>query len=740
MGQNQCRENANGNANAGTNLASALRRMSVLSQQVGQQPPLCVEGRNCWRIAPATRAAFLIDGAAYFEAFAAAAARARESIFLVGWDFHSQVRLVRDGRRRHSPTELRAYLNSLVAGRRDLHIYILLWDFAMIYALEREVLPIVTKDWRTHRRVHFVVDGCHPVGASHHQKIIVIDDAVAFVGGIDLTRNRWDTPAHQANDPRRVNEDGRPYRPFHDVQMLVAGEAAAALGDLVRERWRRATGKNLRVPAGAAADPWPSGVLPEMKNVNVAISRTEPAYEEHPPIHEVEALYCDTIAAARQYIYIENQYLTSAVIGDALTARLREPQGPEIVLVLPQNAPGWLEESTMDILRARLLRQLHGADKCGRLRVYHPTVPGLGNQAVTVHAKILVVDDRLVRVGSSNLSNRSMGLDTECDLTVEAADDERTEDAIAHFRNRLLGEHLGVSPTAVGEMVSTTGSLVRGIEALRGNERTLVPLEDDTPAWALELAPDAIIDPERPVDPDTLIAEIMPPEDRRSGGRALVRGALLLVLLLAGVALWRWTPLADGVDAQALVQWVTRLRATPSAPHLPVMVLAAYLLGSVVLVPVTLLIVATIILVGPVLGVLYAFTGCVLSAMVTYGVGAWLGRDVVRHFAGSRVNRLSQQLARHGVLAVVTVRVIPVAPFTIVNLVAGASHIGFRDFVTGTALGMGPGILVISLFASQLEHTAQDPSLDRLLLLAGITLLMGLAALWIRRRLTPGNR
>lgn len=714
--------------------------MQVLVEQATEQQRICRAGRNCWRILPTKRVTFLIDGAAYFKAFTAAAELARESIVIVGWDIHSQVRLVRDGHPRRFPAELRAFLLSLLARRQDLHVYILVWDFAMIYALEREVLPIVIKDWRAHRQIHFVVDGQHPVGASHHQKIVVIDDAVAFVGGLDLTCSRWDTPTHRANNPLRVNEDGQPYRPFHDVQMLVDGEAAAALGELARQRWKRATGQNMRVPRAAIHDPWPVGLQPDLTEVGVAIARTEPSYEGRKPIREIEALYCDAIAAARESIYIENQYLTSAVIGSALAARLQEPHGPEVVLVLPQNAPGWLEKNTMDVLRARLLRQLRSADAFGRLRVYCPTVPGLGAQCITVHSKVFVVDDRLVRVGSSNLSNRSMGFDTECDLAVEAVGDARIRKAITHFRNRLLSEHLGVHPETIAETVKATDSLVEAIDALRGNERTLVPLAGDVPAWVDELTPSAIIDPERPVDPDTLMAELIHPQERRSGGRALVRNALLLFLLLGLVAAWRWTPLAKEVDAQTLIEWLTFLRENASAPVFPAVIITAYVVGSLVLFPVTLLIVATVVLVGPVQGVLYALAGCLVGAMLTYGVGAWLGRDVVRRFAGSRVNRLSRRLARHGVLAVVTVRMIPVAPFTIVNMAAGASHIAFRDFVAGTALGMGPGILVISLFARQLESAARTPALDRMLLLVGFTLLIGVAAIWLRRWLTCRNR
>jgi len=136
---------------------------------------ILTEERNCWRVAPAERVAFLVDAAAYFAAFAATIERARKSIFITGWDIDSRVALVRDKDAWELSARLGDYLNGVVSRRRGLHAYVLVWDFAMIYALEREPLPILKLGWRTHRRLHFRLDGNHPIGASHHQKIVVVD-------------------------------------------------------------------------------------------------------------------------------------------------------------------------------------------------------------------------------------------------------------------------------------------------------------------------------------------------------------------------------------------------------------------------------------------------------------------------------------------------------------------------------------------------------------------------------------
>jgi phospholipase D1/2 len=705
-------------------------------------------GRNCWRRAVAERAAFLVDGEAYFSAFADAVARAQHSILLTAWDVHSRTRL-RPGRPPSDlPDHLGDLLNEVVSRRPRLHAYVLDWDFAMIYALEREKLPLYKLDWRTHRRLHFRLDGNHPPGASHHQKIAVIDDAVAFVGGFDLSSARWDTPQHLAVDPRRINPWGKSYPPHHDVQLALAGPVAAALGDLVRERWRRATGQRIapprtREPRGgmarllrmgrdvAPADPWPPGLSPDFEHVEVGIARTEPHWEGRPEVREVEALHLDAIASARRHVFIENQYLTSTCVRDALVERLNEPNGPEVVLVLPCECTGWLEENTMGLLRHRLLQRLAEADRHGRLRAYYPVVPGLANgRFLNVHSKVLVIDDDFVKVGSSNASNRSMGVDTECDAAIEAGGDARVSRAIAGLRNRLLGEHLGVDPERIGEATSASGSLVRTIESLRHEGRTLVPVAPQISPLFDEILPDVPpFDPERPIRPEHLLREILP-DDLPAPKRHPMWKALAILLALAGVAAaWRWTPLREWISPDRLTAWTEPLRDGPMG------LLAAaglWVLAALLLVPVTVLTAVAILAFGPLYGFGIALGGGLVSAAIAFSAGRVLWRDTVRRIAGRRLNRLSRRLARSGLLAVVAVRLLPIAPFTVVNLVCGASHVRFRDFFAGSALVIVPGTAAVAFFADRMgeavAHPRPGPIAVALALVAAITWLARLLA------------
>jgi phosphatidylserine/phosphatidylglycerophosphate/cardiolipin synthase-like enzyme/uncharacterized membrane protein YdjX (TVP38/TMEM64 family) len=709
------------------------------------------EGRNCWRIARAERAAFLIDGVAYFSALRAAVAEAQRQLLIIGWDVDSRVQLMPEGAPDDGPAELLGFLNRVLDRRPELQVFVLGWNFSVIFALERELLPVY-RFGRAHPRLRFQLDSAHPVGASHHQKIVVIDDRLAFAGGLDLTIRRWDTPQHLAGHPRRIDPTGQSYPPIHDVQMMADGDVARALGEIARERWLAATGQRIMAPAlpdsgpgTAATHPWPIAVTPDAVELPIGIARTRPAREPAPDVHEILNLTLDAIASAQHHIYIENQYLTSAVAGRALAARLQEPEGPEIVVVLPRTECGWLEKSSMGVMRGRLLHRLRQADRYNRLGLFYPTVPGLAGDCLNVHAKVLVVDDQLARVGSSNLSNRSMGLDTECDLAIDADRDPARQAIVAGLRNRLLAEHLGSTPEAVASALAAHGSLLRAIAELRSGERTLAPLPFDEAAEegapSAERAPDAafnlafmdglVCDPEQPA-PDKLLADLVPHEYRRPMHRSLMGYALALLALLAIAAVWRFTPLRQYLEIERAAALGRRLRGHPAAPLL---VLAGYLTGALVLFPITLLLTATALVFPPLAAFTYSLFGALAGAVTTYGIGRLLGRRNLRWLRGPRLTRVRDQLQRRGLMAIVTARLLPVGNFSIINMVAGALAIRLRDFLLGNLLGLLPGILALTLFANRLRSTLRDPMPRNLLVLAALAVAILAALAGLRRRL-----
>ena len=177
------------------------------------------------------------------------------------------------------------------------------------------------------------------------------------------------------------------------------------------------------------------------------------------------------------------------------------------------------------------------------------------------------------------------------------------------------------------------------------------------------------------------------------------------VLVACGLlaAAWKWIPLS-ALDLRQVSVWL--------APHrhawyaMPVVMLAFMALG---LVPVMLLIAATGIAFGPVLGPLYAMAGCLASASMGFAIGRWLGFGGVQRLSGASINRISRSLKRNGTLAVFLVRKVP-APFTLVNIVVGASTIRYRDFLIGTTLGMGAFVIALAGFGYQLTNVLHHPS------------------------------
>ena len=449
-------------------------------------------GRNCWRIERAGRAALIVDAADYFHLARKAMLRAKKQILLIGWDFDTRICLDYDARD-DAPVELGAFLSWLPRHRPGLQIHILKWDVGAIKLLGRGTTVLRLMRWAASKQIHFKLDGAHAMGASHHQKIVVIDDKLAFCGGIDMTADRWDTRDHTDKDEhRRRPTTHRRYHPWHDASMAVDGKVAAALGDLARERWKAAGGEPLSPPS-ASSDPWPEELEPQFRDLDIAVARTRGEFGGEQPIREIEALYADMIKGARRFVYAENQYFASRVIAEAICRRLEEPEPPEFVIVNPCTGQGWLDDEVMSPARSELLRLIAKADHKNRFRIYYPVTEG--GEEIYVHSKITVVDDRQLRVGSANMNNRSMGLDSECDLLIDSAD---ANPAIAAIRTGLLAEHLGASSDTLDEKFAETGSLIATIDSYASNQgRRLVPfVPGPTNAVERALARSEALDPE----------------------------------------------------------------------------------------------------------------------------------------------------------------------------------------------------------------------------------------------------
>ncbi|MGI2030919.1 phospholipase D-like domain-containing protein [Rhizobium panacihumi] len=461
-------------------------------------------GRNAWRTAVATKAAFLIDGADYYRRLEQVILRARKSIFIIGWDFNPDI-LLRPGDA-DSPT-IGALLRRRVEEEPGLEIRILVWGMGPVYS-GKSFRMFREMEWNAHERISLRFDFGHPLRASHHQKIVCIDDSVAFLGGIDLTARRWDTRDHAIDQPLRISPDGKPYGPVHDMQGIVSGEAARIVGEVARKRWKRATREI--VPLDAEGDRqhaktlWPDDLEAALENCPTGLALTMPWRWHGKRGHrESIRLTHDALRAAQRHIYLESQYLASFGVARTIATRLQEEDGPEIVILVTRESHGFLEKVMMGNNRNRLIRKLKRADRFNRLRVYFAVTSDAAGleREIIVHSKLIVIDDRLLRIGSSNLNYRSEGLDTESDLAFEPVTKEGRK-AITAMRDDLLAEHLGVTPAEITASMTETGSMLVTIDRYNAGARGLRPFNVDlTRGETDSVLGTSIADPKRPFWP-----------------------------------------------------------------------------------------------------------------------------------------------------------------------------------------------------------------------------------------------
>lgn len=463
------------------------------------------ETRSVWRYEMATRAHVVVDAADYFELMHDVMCDAKQRVFLIGWDFDTRISLASGRRwwnvnkRKEAPARLGSFVLWLANRTPGLEIRLLKWNVAIIKALKRGTMTIDLVRWGLNKSIDFKFDAAHPVGCSHHQKIVVIDDKLAVCGGIDMTSDRWDTRDHVHDDKRRRRPNGRSYDPWHDVTMIMEGDIAKALGDLGRERWKVAGGDELLPCRPQEESPWPKKLEAEFENVEIGIARTRAEHADCPQVAEIENLFVEQIARAKRFVYAETQYFASRRIAEAICQRLSEPNPPEFLIINPLTADGWLEQLAMDSARAELVRAVQKVDHAGRFHIFVPYTTG--GTPIYVHAKLTIVDDEILRVGSANMNNRSMGLDSECDVFIDSVRPANSHvgPKITNLRHSLLAEHCGISEEEVAQLLEKHGSMAAMIGAIPREGKHVRPLElPELSDTEKAVAQNSLLDPERP--------------------------------------------------------------------------------------------------------------------------------------------------------------------------------------------------------------------------------------------------
>lgn len=503
--------------------------MKMRSAPPSRSSPILAPGRNCWAVCAADQSGLLIDARAYYKAFRDAAARARRYLLIAGWRFNSDIRLVRGpDAGQGEEDQLVPFLDGLCERKPGLHVYILAWDFSINYAPEWELFQKRKFESSRHKRIHFCFDAAHAIGGSHHQKLVVIDGRIAFVGGLDFSPGSWDDRDHHALNLDRTDSGQEPHDPYHDIQAYVTGAAASELASYFQSRWEAACGGRLDLLPEPTGGPPPFRASVRLGPAEIALSQTWPPTLTRPEsVRQIRQLFLDAVASARELIYVENQYLSSEAFYQALRERMQAPNQPrlEIILVLPKRMHGWIEAAAVGGPRVRILDDLRElAQTTGhRLGVYYSAVKTADDRElqVFIHSKVLLVDDRFLTVGSANLSNRSLGLDSELNVAWEArtSADAKLMGAIRRVRVSLLAEHCGLRHSAAAR---------RGLRRTQGLVDWLDRIADEGVSRLHRLTPEVILaerewldqlarwgfslDPERPVIEENLheAAEAVP--------------------------------------------------------------------------------------------------------------------------------------------------------------------------------------------------------------------------------------
>lgn len=483
--------------------------------------PILSNEQSCWRLSRCDDARLLVDAKDYYAAFYRAALSAERRIQLAGWQFDSSVEILRgdEARAAEHPTRLLPFLEALCRRRPELEIFILAWDFNPVFALEREWLQAAVFGLGP-ANLHFQFDDRHALGASHHQKIAVIDDRLAFSGGIDLAASRWDDRDHRLDNPLRVTK-GTPQKPYHDTMIALTGPVVCDLEALFIGRWEAATGQRLApLCSNGRGEPIElAGAVPIAAKV-AGICRTERSGERL--VTEILTLYERAIAAAEHSIYIETQYFTARTVRDALIRRMTSEGRPplDVAIVMPLGADTEKERVVLGAAQERLLASLtetaarHGC----RVRAYCSAAAGSEGAPIPtfIHSKVLIVDDRLLAVGSANLTNRSLLLDTELTVAFEETNPEGAlAQSIATVRANLLSEHAGVSLER--DLVRGPG-LIAHLDELAAPGRSrlfLRPIDQQLASSKPLLRLEYLFDPDKPLS-EIELDELVAPASRDS--------------------------------------------------------------------------------------------------------------------------------------------------------------------------------------------------------------------------------
>jgi len=391
------------------------------------------------------RVRLLIDGAETFRAAWEAIQAARHSVWLVDWAMSVNMPLVRDADRDTVAPAVGAngpgytVFDLLTAAAAHVDVRVLVWSGSRLFHPKASLARKGLGELLTARpAIHGVSDRHKKLSHCHHQKAIVVDGRIAFVGGLDMTDfdvDRWDTSDH----PMRSGLN------WHDLCLHLEGETASDVARNFIQRWHAATGEDLKLPTPPAESEPRTGT----SQIQVVRTICSDAYKYAPKGEfGIAWAYQAAIRSAQSFIYLENQYLWSPAVVQEIKDALKRVTDPafRVVLVLPAHPNIGKGDTDVHV------RELLAADTLGRVRVFTLYTGARGPKErwefkpIYVHAKVAIVDDQWFTVGSANLNGRGMEGDSELNAQV------RDPELARALRLRLWSEHLGLPEETVASV------------------------------------------------------------------------------------------------------------------------------------------------------------------------------------------------------------------------------------------------------------------------------------------------
>ena len=693
-------------------------------------------GQNCWVESKARFSAPLIDCGNYYKALHSAIVNASHSIFIVGWDIDSRIRLLRgqDEETSEAPSVISDLLAWKAEQNPDIKIYLLRWDSSLAFFAQREMWAKEVWEEKTPDNVETELDDTIPMGGSQHQKIVVVDDEVVFSGGMDVSTNRWDTRDHPVLSEERNGPDGE-YGPLHDVQMVSSGAVVEHFAKLVRWRWQRVAQstpldirENVDYSDGAQLpQAWPEDYPPLFENVSCALARTIPFMDDVEPAQEVRHMLIDLISEAESFIFIENQFTTRQEIAEALNKQLKLKPDLNVIIVSSYEPKGKFECEAFWASRIEFKAILENGIEPDRVRLTYSSVEDIkGRKAYKrIHSKVMTIDDKYLVIGSSNLSNRSMTLDTEID-TVLFGNTAKNREKIAQVRNDLLAEHTGRALDDMPALFEHSNPVKALLENQLAHGYVLNEVRDEEfTEHSVENVFRTLSDPEEPLmSVPTMGGSAIPARNPRRRSVMIMIG-ITIIAILGGLMYWASQSI-EWLSSENISAFLEKSRGTYFA--LPT-VLLVYVVGGLLFFPVTVLSLAVAAIFGPIWGPIYGMLGALVSSALLFVIGKISGNAGLRKIGGPKVAAVDEKLKRSGIVGVAAIRMLPIAPFSLVNLVAGISSIGIVQFLVGTFLGMFPPMIAKGLVGDSIAQIWKNPSVETISYLA-IGILVWALMIW----------